>query len=65
MCVVSFTVYIIRSLSVFVKAFCKIYMLIEHLFCACAAPLPDIAAQVHYCRQSVSARLDGIAKVFE
>ena len=28
-------------------------------------PLPDIAAQVHYCRQSVSARLDGIAKVFE
>ena len=23
------------------------------------------AAQVHYCRQSVSARLDGIAKVFE
>jgi hypothetical protein len=33
--------------------------------CACAAPLPDIAAQVYYCRQSVSARMDGIAKVFE
>nr|DAO22032.1 MAG TPA: RNA polymerase sigma factor [Caudoviricetes sp.] len=28
-------------------------------------PLPDIAAQVHYCRQSVSARLDGIAKILE
>ena len=28
-------------------------------------PLPDIAAQVHYCRQSVSARLDGSAKILE
>ena len=28
-------------------------------------PLPDIAAQVHSCRQSVSARLDGIAKILE
>lgn len=28
-------------------------------------PLPDIAAQVHYCRQSVSDHLDGIDKFFE
>lgn len=28
-------------------------------------PLPDIAAQVHYCRQSVSNHLDGIAKILE